>query len=60
MCHGTRDQVVPEIAGKLSHDVLVGLGYAVEWHSYAMEHQVCVDEVTQIATWLKDRLHRNK
>ncbi len=60
MCHGTRDQVVPEIAGKLSRDVLVGLGYAVEWHSYAMEHQVCVDEVTQIATWLKDRLHRNK
>ena len=56
MCHGTRDQVVPEIAGKLSRDLLVGLGYAVEWRSYAMEHQVCVEEVAEIARWLKDRL----
>ncbi len=60
MCHGTRDQVVPEIAGKLSRDLLAGLGYAVEWKSYAMEHQVCMEEVADIAAWLKRTLHRNK
>jgi phospholipase/carboxylesterase len=56
MCHGTRDQVVPEIAGGLSRDLLVGLGYKIEWHSYAMEHQVCAEEVAEIARWLKERL----
>lgn len=56
MCHGTRDQVVPEMAGKLSAGVLTTLGYRVEWHSYPMEHQVCAEEVTLIARWLRERL----
>jgi phospholipase/carboxylesterase len=56
MCHGTRDQVVAEIAGQLSRDLLTGLGYIVEWRSYAMEHQVCPEEVAEIARWLKARL----
>lgn len=60
MCHGTRDQVVPEIAGKLSRDFLAGLGYAVDWKSYPMEHQVSMDEVRDIAAWLKQVLQRNK
>lgn len=56
MCHGTRDQVVPEMAGKLSAGVLTTLGYRVEWHGYPMEHQVCAEEVVLIARWLRDRL----
>lgn len=56
LCHGTRDQVVPEMAGKLSAGVLTTLGYRVEWHGYPMEHQVCAEEVTLIARWLTDRL----
>jgi phospholipase/carboxylesterase len=58
MCHGTRDQVVPEMAGKLSAGVLTTLGYRVEWHGFPMEHQVCAEEVTLIARWLRDRLER--
>lgn len=60
MCHGNRDQVVPEMAGKLSRDLLTSLGYSVQWKSYAMEHQVCMEEVSDIAAWLKERLDRNK
>jgi phospholipase/carboxylesterase len=60
MCHGARDQVVPEMAGKLSRDLLTSLGYSVRWKSYAMEHQVCVEEVSDIGAWLKERLGRNK
>jgi phospholipase/carboxylesterase len=59
MCHGSRDQVVPEIAGKLSRDVLTSMGYQIEWKSYLMEHQVCMEEVADIAAWLKARLPRN-
>ena len=59
MCHGSRDQVVSETVGKLSRDVLTGLGYSVQWKSYAMEHQVCVEEVADIVAWLKQTLSRN-
>ncbi len=59
MCHGHRDQVVPEMAGMLSRDQLTSLGYAVQWKGYAMEHQVCAAEVADIAAWLKERLSRN-
>lgn len=59
MAHGNRDQVVPEIAGKLSHDLLKGLGYPVQWKSYAMEHQVCAAEIADVAAWLKETLRRN-
>jgi phospholipase/carboxylesterase len=31
-------------------------GYAVEWHEYAMQHQVCMPEIQDIATWLRARL----
>lgn len=59
MCHGHRDPVVPEMAGMLSRDLLVNLGYTVQWKGYAMEHQVCAQEVSDIAAWLKERLGRN-
>jgi len=32
--------------------VLLRLEYRVEWHEYAMGHQVCPEEIRDIATWL--------
>jgi phospholipase/carboxylesterase len=59
MCHGVRDGVVPLALGSVSRDLLLQHGYAVEWHSYPMEHSVCMEEVAQISSWLQQRL-RNK
>jgi phospholipase/carboxylesterase len=59
MCHGLRDDVVPATLGKASRDVLTSLGYQVEWQSYPMEHQVCMEEVLDISKWLQARLARN-
>jgi len=59
MCHGLRDPMVPATLGKASRDLLMGLGYQVEWQSYPMEHQVCMEEVNDIASWLQVRLTRN-
>jgi phospholipase/carboxylesterase len=59
MCHGLRDDVVPAALGKASRDVLTSLGYQVEWQSYPMEHQVCMEEVVDISKWLQARLARN-
>lgn len=59
MCHGLRDTVVPAALGQASRDLLQGLGYAVQWQSYPMEHQVCMEEIGDIAQWLQGRLARN-
>ena len=52
MAHGSFDPVVPMALGKNSQALLVGAGYAVEWHDYPMAHAVCPDEIRDIAVWL--------
>lgn len=56
MCHGTHDGVVPPALGETSRDILVKLGYRVDWRSYPMAHQVCLEEVVDISKWLGERL----
>ena len=53
MAHGTRDEVVALPRATASRDVLAALGYAVEWHEYAMAHSVCPQEVTDLEAFLK-------
>ena len=53
MAHGQHDNVVPFNRAELSRDLLVSLGYGVEWHQYAMQHTLCLDEVQHISAWLK-------
>jgi phospholipase/carboxylesterase len=53
MCHGLRDGIVPAELGRASRDFLQQLGYPVEWQSYPMEHQVCMEEVVDISRWLQ-------
>jgi phospholipase/carboxylesterase len=56
MAHGSADPVVPERLGKLSRDALTALGYTVEWHSYPMAHQVCLEEIADLRAWIGERL----
>jgi len=53
MAHGTEDQVLPYAMGANSRQLLGTLGYDVEWHEYAMPHSVCLEEVRDIAAWLR-------
>jgi phospholipase/carboxylesterase len=53
MAHGTQDPVVPYSMGAESHEKLQKLGYPVEWHEYAMPHSVCLEEIHDIAAWLR-------
>jgi phospholipase/carboxylesterase len=59
MCHGAYDGVLPQTLAEMSRELLVGLGYAVQWRSYPMEHQVCPQEIVDIGSWLGDSLSRN-
>jgi phospholipase/carboxylesterase len=56
MCHGTEDPVVPLAMGQEARDVLESLGYGVEWREYPMQHQVCLEELADVARWLAARL----
>jgi phospholipase/carboxylesterase len=56
MAHGALDEVVVPARGEASRDVLLGLGYAVEWHSYPMAHEVCMEEIQALGEWLRERL----
>lgn len=53
MAHGTHDNVVPFARARESKDVLVSLGYQVEWHEYMMQHSLCLEEVKDISKWIR-------
>lgn len=53
MAHGRFDQVLPIAWGAQSRDVLVSLGYPVEWHEYPMEHSSSPEELRDMAIWLR-------
>jgi phospholipase/carboxylesterase len=53
--HGTADPIVPLTRGVQSRDVLQELGYPVEWHTYAMPHSVCAEEIVDLRAWLGRR-----
>ena len=52
MGHGTADTVVAMPHARASEHLLQELGYPVEWHSYAMPHGLCDQEIDDIAAWL--------
>jgi phospholipase/carboxylesterase len=56
MAHGRNDPIVPYTLGKASLETLRALGYRVEWHEYAMQHTVCMEEIEAISQWLKARM----
>ncbi|HVO45408.1 MAG TPA: hypothetical protein VMT29_03640 [Steroidobacteraceae bacterium] len=51
--HGTQDPIVDVRRGMQARQLLEAAGYPVEWHSYAMPHSVCPQEVADIAAWLR-------
>ncbi|WP_353193992.1 alpha/beta hydrolase [Pusillimonas noertemannii] len=56
MAHGTQDPVVPLQRAQKSCQVLQEMGYSVDWKTYPMPHSVCLEEVNDIAAFLKQVL----
>jgi phospholipase/carboxylesterase len=50
--HGIHDPLIPLARARRARDILVELGWRVEWHEYPMPHAVCTEEVADIAAWL--------
>ncbi len=56
VAHGTHDDVVPVFLGNAAFKVLESNGYSVTWHEYAMQHNVCAQQLADISTWLQQVL----
>ena len=52
MAHGTMDPMIPIMQAATSRENLIRLGYDVRWFDYHMEHQVCMEEIAEIAEFL--------
>ena len=52
MAHGTADPMIAFARAQASRDLLLQLGYAVEWSEYRMQHAVCPQEIADIGAWL--------
>lgn len=53
LAHGRGDGVIPIDRAEASRDLLMELGYTVEWHDYLMQHSVCEEEIVEIGQWLR-------
>ncbi|MDG2278396.1 MAG: carboxylesterase [Pseudomonadales bacterium] len=54
MAHGLSDPMIPITRAITSREALLNLSYQVQWREYAMGHQVCPQEISDIATWLNE------
>jgi phospholipase/carboxylesterase len=60
MAHGTRDDIIPLARARRARDVLLGLGYGVQWHEYPMPHSVSDSEVADLSRWLRTVLDKER
>ncbi len=55
LAHGLSDPMIPITRAVTARQVLEELGYPVDWRQYAMGHQVCPEEIADMAHWLNQR-----
>ncbi|MDU0352935.1 alpha/beta hydrolase fold domain-containing protein [Paraglaciecola aquimarina] len=53
VAHGQQDDVVPMAMGNAAFNTLQSNGYPASWSEYAMQHNVCMQEINDISNWLQ-------
>lgn len=56
LAHGVADPVVAFFIGEQSYTFLKKMGYPVQWHTYPMEHSVCLPELAELGRWMQNML----
>ena len=54
--HGVQDDVIAIQYAQSSKELLEKQGHPVQWHTYQMSHTLSIDEIKDIAIWLKNVL----
>lgn len=55
MDHGEMDPVVPFQLAEKARDLLQAQGYAVDFHTYAMQHSLCLEQAESLREWFVRR-----
>jgi len=53
LAHGLQDPVIAPALGEQARAALEAAGYPVEWHTYTMPHSLCLQELADLAQWLR-------
>ena len=53
MAHGTADPTIRLEWADTSRKAIEALGYKVEWRTYRMQHSVSLEEIRDIAVWIR-------
>jgi len=53
VCHGRRDPMVPFEGGRRAYEAYARDGRPAEFHPFPIEHQVSMEEIAVIGSWLK-------
>ena len=56
MAHGEQDEVVPVFMGNAAYNTLKENNFDVTWQTYTMQHNVCMQEIRDISSWLQKLL----
>ena len=56
MAHGDDDPMIPIAWAEQARDRLKELAHPVVWKQYPMAHQVCAEEIADLAAWIGERL----
>lgn len=56
VAHGEQDEVVPVFMGNAAYKVLTENGFNASWTTYMMQHNVCMQEIKDIAAFLNQVL----
>ena len=56
MGHGDEDPMIPIEWAEAARDRLQTLEHPMTWKTYPMAHQVCAEEIADIAAWIRERL----
>lgn len=54
MAHGTMDPMIPIMRAATSRENLIRLGYDVRWYDYPIGHQVCLEEIEEVARFFAE------
>jgi phospholipase/carboxylesterase len=52
MAHGRYDPLISVSLGEAARDRLLDLGYPVQWHEYPIQHELCLEEIQQVRSWM--------
>jgi len=56
ICHGSNDPMVLKEQGERTNNKLIEFGYQTDFKLYPMEHEICIQEISDISTFIQKLL----